>query len=193
MRHLRSAVCLLPVLALAACGSSGSSTGVSFDEYVSEALDLDDDIAGLPFDEPAGLPTTGNASYDGVIGAIVGAGTIDEVSVAGDLELTVQFAQNSITGNVTDIVDEFDGRYAGTLNITDGIIDRDVDLVTDFTFVADMSGNLTNPAGGPVSVDALLRGDFFGSGQYIAGEVSGNLRTDLGTTFIDGDFLAEER
>lgn len=195
----RFALFLVPAALLSACGeSTGGSTGTpinanSFAEYDQIGLDLTDAAITLGFTDPASLPTSGSANYLGVMGVAVDPGSPDAITAIGALEMTVQFGSDSLSGRVTDVIDEDDGRYQGTLSITNGDINRAADVTSEFTYFADLDGTLVSPDGQSLTVDALMAGDLLGPGSYTEGGVSGFVTSANGTSSLEGGYIAERQ
>ena len=171
---------------LTAC-SDVESDGPSFAGYTNEGDTLAAEIDALPYTDPASLPTTGSAQYNGVMDLVMGRDTDDPASaLAGDLMLDVSFAENSISGSVTDIVDRNNDRYRGSLNVEDVSFNRDTNPNFDPTYEAVLSGNVIAPTGADWDVDAGMEGDFFGSDHsHTGGEVSGGACSSELDTCVD--------
>ena len=199
MNTTSAAATLLMLGLLAGCGGGGSSDGddgfppapSSFDNLADRASVLLTDSADLSFTDPGSLPTSGVARYDGVM-ALDGAFIEGEAqTMVGDVRIEARFANNSVGGAATNFVTETDQRLTGTLAVTNGSIDRGADPATDATFVADLRGDLTEPSGGLIEIDAGLGGAFLGSDySYVFGGVGGVVTDGAGTGDLTGAFIA---
>jgi len=175
-------------LAILVAGCGGSSTGAtSFKSIETAGNALSNEIFSVPYTDPSTLPTSGSASYNGYIGV-----TVDNaIDVAGELELTADFASDNITGSAFNFFDRNENAYAGTLEVSNGGFDRTADTSSEFTFGADLDGTLSN-SGENIQVDASLDGDFTGSDyRYVEGTVFGRARTSEGWFSLDGGFVGE--
>ncbi len=180
------------VVTLAACGGSstggGTNPSASFADIAAGGLALADEIATIPYTDPTTLPAQGSASYDGFIGVDVG----NAATVAGDLTLNANFGSDQVSGSASNFFDEAENAYGGTLDITQGTVDRGADTRFDFTFTADLTGDLTDTDGAVIEVDADIEGDFTGTDyQYVEGFVSGTATVDGEPAFFDGEFVGE--
>ena len=183
------------LLLLAACGS-GEGEGTRFDALNLEAQALGNEVGALSYTDPATLSTTGTASYSGVMQlglAAIPGDTLDDTDLAGDLELTVNFAGTGdpVTGSATRFVDRDDTLYEGTLIIGGGELDRAADPEAEYTLGADLGGDLTSPEGTTYEVDADFLGDFAGEDpDYAFGTVVGQTCTDGVCGALDGGWVA---
>jgi hypothetical protein len=192
---------LLVLCALAACGESSDDgdgeEGERFDEIEARSDGLLNEVQDLSYTDPASLPTTGAATYEGVVGldfeAIPGE-TLQGYDMAGDLEMTVNFAGagDRITGTADGFVGIDGEEFDGALIIDDGSLDRDADVESEYTFGADMAGELTGEDGTGWIVDTGLQGDFAGEDHSHAfGDVAGTGCTEAACTEVSGGFVAE--
>lgn len=165
----------------------------SFSDYEDDIEELENEIVGLDYTDPATLPTTGSAQYNGVMGLAVGGGESPAEVLAGDLELNASFAQSAVTGSVTDIVDGNNDEYGGSLDIDDDYFNRNTDPDDEFTYGASLTGSVTDPDGDEWDIDAIMDGDFFGTNwSHTAGEVVGDAcTTPLECVDLDGIYAAE--
>ena len=211
------AVCLAAAMVLAGCGGSGGGTGQpaiqansaiadvinamtaqpggttsqQADYYDELAGDLDVIIDPLDFQDPLTYPGSGSANFRGVLGVF---DPVDRVIVAGDLSIDVSFAADSFDGTVVDIV-AYDATteeaIGGSLAITNGEIDRTVNVASTFPLTADIGGTL-NSQGETVTVDGFMRGDFFDSATYMAGDVTVDTTSNGITDTLSGNWWAAE-
>src|SRR6056297_3404318 len=95
---IRTTISLSTIALVAACASPNAPSISSAD--VGRAYAEADAISRLPFTESIDLPT-GATTYNGQLGANV-SGDI-EGSLLGDMRMEVHFADDEITGDVTNI------------------------------------------------------------------------------------------
>jgi len=198
MTLARPGLLLLPILfGLVAGCSDGSGDGSAFESLGDDYENLVDDIEGEDYTDPASLPTTGTARYEGVVGLdfeSVDSGDLEAFDMAGDIELTVNFAGSGdpITGRAGNFVTSDDEAVDGALIIDDGVIDRGANPDDSFTYTADMDGVLTTEDGTNWDVDTYLLGDFSGEEhEHALGYVGGTGCTAAGCGLVDGGFVAE--
>jgi len=164
-----------------------------FDDLLDESLALRDDFESLDPARPEDLPTTGVASYDGVLVME----TDDDQTLAGEMSVNVDFgdARDPISGEVSDIVDEDAGRYDGTLDVSDSRLDREGTLLEGPVFSADLGGTLVDPDGVEQDVDADLNGSFAGSENdaisHVGGFTEGESCAGEDCVGFDGAFVLE--
>ena len=174
------------ILTLTACGGSGGSQ--TFASLLAQGDAIADEINTIEFTDPSTLPASGSATYDGFIG--IQASNLGEA--LGEMTLRANFATNAITGDVSNVVTADDEPLIGTLAISNGAIDRSADIAVEYTYGADIDGQLTGEEGVFV-VEGDLLGDFTDTDyQYVEGIVEGTVTLDQ-TTFpiISGGFVGE--
>lgn len=188
--------------ALGACSDGGGDRPpTTLAGYDAEFAQLAEDAAGFAPTDPASLPTTGSADYEGVVRIDASDAIFGPDRISGTLDLGVDFGSGEIAGEATDFVTTSGGDEVvmqGSLAVS-GDLTRDPSA-TDGV-VADMTGLLeieTDPDledEGRFGVDGTLRGDFLGeNGQVIQGDVSGtiqNVDAPFGPEPIGGDFIVE--
>lgn len=176
----------LSVALLSACGGGSGGADASFADRQSEFDTLAAELDALPFTNASTLPAIGTATYNGFLGV----GTGDAV-IGGQMQLNANFESNSIDGDVRNIIDNQNNEYGGTLLITNGSINRAADVETEYSFGADLGGNLTQ-GGDTFSVDATMDGDFVG-GDYVGvrGDVTGTVAAPEGISIIGGEFYGK--
>lgn len=195
--------CAAALAALAGCsdgstsGNGGSEpppvTAAGFDVAFDEAVALFEEATDAGFTPPEALPTSGSATYDGVMyldTGFVEPGPDGNHELLGDLRIGIDFGnpQDAVTGRVTDFVDEDDQRYAGTLTLSNG----DLALTDDPALVADMDGTLTAPDGTDYDIEAGLGADFYGEDhEFVVGGVGGEACGGGSCTDLEGGFTAE--
>lgn len=190
---LTSLISVPSIVLLSGCGGGGGGGGnagssPSFASYDAQFVSLAERNQNIPFSDPASLPTTGSATYSGVLAVQSGL-----LVAAGDLTLNANFGpvSNPITGSVTNIVNNENQRYSGSLAIGNSSIDRTADVNTDYTFAASLTGQLgLNGETGVVNGEIL--GDFLGTDQRsVAGEVFGTISNLSAADQFEGGFIAE--
>lgn len=171
---------------LSACSSGGSGGGGapdSYGDYAAIASDLRADLALLERVDPADLPRSGSARYDGVAGFGVGMTTAEERAMYGAMELRVTFAgDGTIEGRIYDVYsngniydDTGAGPVEGQLVLSNGAVLRDLpDPRFNPYLVADLDGTLVEPGGGAAVYDLRLEGALSGDGlDMVNGSVNG--------------------
>lgn len=184
----RTWVAALTAVAMAAGCSDSSGSSASRPDYE----DLSDEFDALATEtemvavtEPSALPTSGGATYDGaMLISTSGAGGIP-TELAGDLALTADFADDDISGRVTNVASQGGTEYDGSIRLDGGEIDRSPGP-DEYQFDYDVNGVLTAGSG-----DLTFEGDgvgFFGGGdaEYVAGVAGGAVQSSGGAA----DFLA---
>ena len=184
----------LALFLLAGCGGGGGSGG---DGPVALTPDqIDDRIDGQPISNPATLPTTGRAQYNGYMRASLPTGPQGaRVNYLADMRLDVNFGAgfDQIRGQATGFEARDGVPLGGALAITAGNIYGDTDPTAAYSFDADVDGALTRGAATYV-IDASLEGEFLGQGQTAArGLVFGDITGPLGQDIFDGTFAATRR
>ena len=182
-------------LILSACGEDsgggGTTPPVDYTGYQAQAGALHATWDGIAVTDPATLPVSGSAAFSGVmlLDAQLGAGA---TSMAGALNLVANFATDSISGNASNFVDDADNAMAGTLVMSNGVLDRAANTAIEYTFSSLLAGTL---AGGGESfvISADLSGDFVGPTYGAAvGVIAGTATTGFGSGFLFGEFIAAQ-
>ncbi len=181
---------------MAGCSDTSFDSQASYDDLVDEFDDIAERGEDLDYTDPASLPTSGGATYEGVMGLDTynSASDLEGVpeEILGEMTLNADFASSSVSGEVDDFVTPDDDRVDGSLDISNGVIDRTVDVDLFYTYGFDLNGTLTTEEGTDFDVDAEGAGDFFGSGhQQAGGIVEGVISSDSGTALVEGGFVAE--
>lgn len=186
-------------LTMAGCGGGGAGLGdtkapprlpTEYEKLLSARALLDAQWAGASIFDPAGLPDTGGATYQGIANLTV-AMDGSELSLAGKLTLSVNFADDAVTGSIYKVVDENEVLYSGTLVIDNGDLDRDADVLVDYTFTADIAGTLSG-GGNLFEFDGDIGGDFVGdSAGAVSGAIQGLVTGAGGSGALLGSFLAD--
>lgn len=205
MARVATALPLLAVFAmLAACedGTLNRNEFATYDDLSGEYERIAAEHAGTALSDPALLPTTGVAVYEGVINIIVEAGggvPADLLSAVGGLELEADF--DVATGGIAGGAGNFwvdDGTPSGSLidgggRFRAGFINRSVDPALGETFILTMLPGFTL---GDYTLDGSLSGDFrdqTGAGTVpdgAAGIVGGTVTNEPGATFR-GTFVTQ--
>ena len=190
MRFTKPVLVSLSLSILTACG--GSKTGTfgtfsSFEDNLVYGNEVLTTIATIPYTFPSTLPISGSATHTGIVVASLNETT----AVAGEVILETDFSNDEITGAMGNFFGEDETLYDGTLDIENGGIDRNANIATHYTYIADINGTLTNGGDSHV-VDGILDGDFTGSSyEYIEGVVSGTVTTNGNVEAFNGLFLGE--
>lgn len=178
-----SALAVMAVL-MTGCASGGGdeTTRNAYDSYIAQLSDLRSDLGTLSPLDVSELPTSGSASYTGVVGFGVRMEQATDTSMAGAMELSVDFGgSGDITGRIHDVAanelrltGEDIGPVEGELRIVNGTIERNpIDPRFDPHFTADVEGTLTDDLG-PLVFDATIDGRFVGEdAQMIDGDING--------------------
>ena len=176
-------------LALGGCGSTTDTAALlSFADTEAIADAINADWGAVSYTDPASLPKTGSATYDGVMNLATAA----SLGIVGEMQLMADFSGSAISGSGRNFVDPADNRYDGTLAVTNGFIDRLADPSAEFTFDADLDGTLTE-SGDSYAFAGFIDGDFVGPNhEAVFGEISGTVNSSSGTEFFIGGFLAEQ-
>lgn len=184
-------VALAAVGVMAGCSDSLDDQA-GYDALADEFDDLLDASEGVDFTDPATLPGSGSATYDGVMGLSTDGSDGLPSDMVGEMTLRADFGADSLSGSVQNVSTSSDEGLDGSLAISDGAIDRDVDLEEDYTYDFDLAGTLTDDDGTDLEVSAVGVGDFLGDDfQQATGTVSGVLSSDAGTSLLDGGYIVE--
>jgi len=141
------------------------------------------------------IPQSGNASYAGFVYGTL-ANTNDSLtdSLIGELSISVVFGSSftTLSGNITDVVDQDGDPMTGTLDLSSGQFDRSGSPNADSTIGITVSGNLTDDTAQTLLIDGRLEGDFLGTGHpAIGGEFLGSVTSNGISQNLDGGFIAE--
>ena len=163
------------VLLLAAC-SSGSDDPSGYADILADAKDLHEAVEAAPGYDPALIPTTGTATYEGYVALDLPVLPDSESVVVGELDLDVDFGSDKpFTGKATDFQGAGNERYTGSLDVgPTGFIDRSP-ADDDPSLVFTMVGELVRPEGPSFAVVSSASGDFHGADRNFAvGSVGGS-------------------
>lgn len=192
-------ICVAAFMAMISCGGGAAEKGdlnrtrppVAFASLEAEATQLHATWDAVSFSDPATLPMSGRAQYNGVIQMDVQQGALRTV-MNGDLQLNANFANEKVSGRANSFVDPSDNAYSGSLDVTNSVMDRGADPTTGFTYQTDLTGRLTGN-GQTIDVDAGLSGDFRGTQpDATSGIVQGTVSGTGGAGFVYGDYIAED-
>ncbi|MGZ9809995.1 hypothetical protein ACXN5S_05985 [Pseudoroseicyclus sp. H15] len=196
--NLKQSICALALTgALAACssGSDSDDGGASYSSYEVRGTELVDTWEDTPAVAPEDLPYAGGASYEGVLYGDITRNGSPVATMAGGLNLDVDFTSNihAVTGTVTNVVDSGDLGLAGDLDISGSFIARNADRGENESFGATITGDLTSTKLGDVSVAGTLGGDFHGNNLgAVMGDTEATLSHASGFYELDGGFVAEK-
>lgn len=167
------ALCVL----VGACSSDDQSFG-AFEAGARGTLDQASELGASLSSE---IPDTGSASYFGYAGFNTGVN-----DVIGEVNMSVDFANDSVSGNATNFVSASDITYSGSLEFTGGFIDRSADTsLGDPHLLADVDGTLESDGLASV-VDGQLRGTFNGPGREVmSGYLSGTITNQFETNALN--------
>ncbi len=184
----------LVILLVSACGENDSdgggntlTPGSSFSALSAEASRLDARAETLPVVLATGILDMGVVTYDG----IVSLNPEDGPDLIGNLTLETDFMASEITGGVTNIINEDEEAYTGSLGVSGDIIRSG-----DTNINASMSGIISNADGDLTTVLTTMTGVFQGFDADMAtGTLEGNITGgDYGITgsAVTGTFAAEQ-
>lgn len=189
-------ICILAIASLSACGGTdgvGVDTRppVDYASYAAQATSLHNTWDSVPVTDPANLPVSGTAQFNGVAGLRLQT-TGGELKVNGALGLNVDFASDSLSGSAGGFSDESNTGVSGTLAITGGVIDRLATVGVEYTYTANIGGTLA-ASSDSFAILGDIYGDFSGAGAGAAlGIVAGTAQSGYGTGYVFGDFIASQ-
>lgn len=175
----KSAVALLALTALGACGggSAGVGAGVganadfgatfsSFAEMEARGEILGDRYEDSDLTPVNDMPTSGSATYTGL--AAFGVGNAfefddDDATVGAEARISANFGRGVVSGELTNFQANDGTAISGHADITDGVI-------VDNVFAADVAGNISSAVqSGRLEGD--LMGGFLGADAQAAGGI----------------------
>jgi len=176
----------LAITALSACSSGGDRTIEEISDRGLRIVETHGMDTGN-FTDPASLPETGSTRYDGIIALVV-----DTSVLGGDVSITANWRDDSVSGQATNFLDEENSALSGSLAITNGTIDRTADVDIDFTVVADVDGTLRG-GGNNYDFDMTYLADFYGTNQAAIGGITVGqvVVNDARVEDVDGYMVAE--
>lgn len=180
-------------LALAGCSNTADQTYL---ERLAAANGFISDVDSRVDVPITSLPTS--ATYSGVAtfehDNDVGPGETDFV---GDVQMNVDFGAETLDGAVSNVVDENDVSYAGSLDL---LVDNDANSSTNFftigdntTFIGAVDGALTAGPNQLVVTDGQISGNFGGAtAQDVSGFFSGDSTFNGEAGDVSGDWAATQ-
>lgn len=191
---MKKTLAVLAAILLVACGGDSGERVQGYKTLRQDYLNIVEAVGLEQPIEPSTLPVSGSAIYAGSLFI----GTPNGPDILGDLDLTANFANATISGRATEFRDNERGVYDGRLDITGGDIDRTANLTEVYTFIADLDGRITEQDTGDFyNVDAFLVGDFFGPDQrYVFGIARGDVTSNVGDFELESEnasFAAEKK
>lgn len=128
----------------------------------------------------ADVPTNGSANFDGYV-----AGTTMGGKMVGELDMTVDFAGNTVSGSADNFEHDVNGSYAGELDLSGSLNRGAAPTIPQISGI--LSGTLSNDQ---IDYDTAiaLDGDMIGS-DY--GAVGGYADGSVGANIFEGLFVAE--
>lgn len=186
---IRVAISGLALGALAACGGTTTPTPdpdpgpdpiefATFDEGTTIAADLRAANEALGLADPADLPFTGTAGFQGTAEVESTAG----LNAIGVMSMTIIFENGleNVTGTAGEFVDENNDPVTGALALTGGDFDRSGAAGANLTATVNGSFNGTQF----IVTPGTLSGDLFGEadGAILEGTVNGFV-DDAATTY----------
>lgn len=186
---------------LAACGGGGSGSGPdvppptpapdlpppSFVELEDQTLAMAAIYDLQSINDPLTLPVSGSTVYAGGMHLQT---QNDSFSMAGQMQLSVDFSTDSLSGNVRNLVDSQETRYQGILTIGAGQIDRTtIPANNEPTFSAPLTGDVSSDVVA-INVDGTMQGYFMGPDHEAAyGFVTGTISAPNDTAPLAGGFI----
>ncbi|MEY1555084.1 hypothetical protein AB3Y40_05565 [Yoonia sp. R2331] len=182
IRMVKLAVAATALAGLAACGGGSTGSGaLSFQQIGNRADPLITRFENVSSTPIRNVPTSGSANYSGIMAAEADVGG-EVTALAGLANMRVGFGSNTLSGSITNIVNDANQRYPGRLNMTNGTIDRSGGnslFPGEVVMETDVTGRLTGPAGERIVVDG---GSVLGFGnpnyEVIGGLIGGDLTVD---------------
>lgn len=197
----------IPVFCLlAACGGGGGSGGGGSDgtpvveppPQIAASLGpaaaalLTDHANPVTYADPADVPTSGSARYEGyAYGVLSNSSDAITDNLIGALTLTTDFGSDSFSGRIDTLRNTDDQPLTGQLSVSGGTFDRAGNPNSDSTLQVSLSGTVTDTGNRSLEIGAVLEGDFLGNGaEAVGGELLGTVTHNGTTQNIDGGFIA---
>lgn len=178
------------LVALVACESTDDLFQSPYDADEDRFNTLINDISNRAPTDPRSLPTSGSASYDGVLGFNTRLDGSRQ-SVLGDLDLTSDFRNNEVFGTAGDFHTEADRTVGGLLTIDNGVIRRGPNAQNTIGG-AGVRGVLTSPGGDTLTYQGTMNGNFYGANWvYVGGTLRGTVDDGVRINNADGSFAAQ--
>lgn len=178
------------------CGGSGGGPSTSPLEETTNATNrMVSDFTPIQYTDLNTLPTSGTANYQGYISAQL-SNTSDDITDAlrGELSVSVDFGSADIvSGTAQNFLDQDGAQLSGTLSLSDGVLDRTGDPVSDATFTFEATGDLTDSNGRILMVETAFEGDFLETNHTgIGGDLAGRVTVDGEDQSLGGFFIASQ-
>jgi len=187
---MRLLIAICVSLALVACSDgTGSASGVSGGALGSSSNQ------DLGVTDTSTLPTTGQASYSGVMSLNLPQTDASRAIYTGALGLAVDFGQASgqLTGSATDFRGPSGSLLQGRVFVTNGTLSIGVDVATEYSFEAGLSGTLSGDGLRNSVLIGDIDGDFLGQdGSSVTGVLHGDVITVTGVDIFDGTLAADK-
>jgi hypothetical protein len=152
----------LAALVLAGCSSTSTDTPNYADQSAAYNAMLDD-IQAMPVSTAATMPTTGSATYDGY--ALVVADTPGQTAVVGEADISANFTNGTLSGNLTDFVGVVNGAAEETLDGSIALSNGVIGATTAASLTANMTGTLIGDTSlNTVTVIGGIQGEFHDDG-----------------------------
>lgn len=190
MNGIFRALCILSLMAQVGCGSN-ATVASSFDA-ADRFADLSGRFVGNDPSDPRGLPVTGVLDYDGIARVVIPIRG-NPGAFYGTLTLTIDLGRlaGGFAGEIVDLAGDL-GQLSGQITISGGRLDRSVDPDDDYTYSAQLDGQLALD-GLEIDLAGVLHGDFLGRFQDgAAGVINGTVSIDGISDIFDGAFVAEQ-
>ena len=148
---------------------------LTYSEMFGDMTVLLNEIDSVSDTDSTTLPTSGSATYRGFTEIVTDS---TATGLSGVTVVSTNFSSDTVTGNITDIVDHNEIRYDGEVAITNGTFDRLVDPTVFWSMQADLDGVISDDTTNYTVTGQMNAGFFGGSHEYIRGEVDGTIADD---------------
>ncbi len=174
--HLRPLSCVLAILSVAGCSGTALGTGGTPGQGALGFDQMTDQVTSAGITAPSQVPLTGQATHTGLM-----EGTFDFITgteqVTGDASLTLDYTQDTVSGQLTNLQGANSGAITGMLEIAE----EDLPGPGFFTAV----GGYLTVGGNATAIDGSLGGTLYGNG--VTG-VAGQFVGDVYQNGFEGDF-----
>lgn len=195
---MKIATFILPVLLLpiVLAGCENGSSRMSYDATFDRIEGIERTVGDQDWTDPALLPTSGTAQYEGGIyldSELNGSELDGYHDIAGEMQMTVDFGSDTpLSGSATNLVDENNRVYDGTLVMSDSVWDES--FGDALVYRADLNGELTDQDGTTYDVETALDGSFVGeSHEHVSGFIGGDACAGEDCSVIEGGLIGEKR
>jgi len=179
-------------LAVSACGTA-TNDQVDFDSQLREFITISDQLERQDWDitDAEALPHAQSANFYGRIYiAALDGDEVLQTSYMGDLSLTANFLNDTVSGDATNFFEMGNQPVSGSLAVSNGSIDRTAVAEVDHQFTANLSGTLTDSINIDLEFDAAISGDFYGpAAEGATGDVHGDINSPYGSEIAEGSFI----